>query len=179
MFKNSHVSSCIFTSFLTGFMTFVNLFYVRILLSPHPLSRTSSSHNFAAPSILPSCSRRYGSPVRHPHPPTRPIPNHHVLHVRLPGLEILMLPHQPDCRLRALDHRLRPVHNSDTPHVQRGAGCLPDPVGPGQRADAPGHSGGSAGCRQETRDGRHHRSAELSANDGFDAGCCGERDDCQ
>lgn len=28
MFKNLHVSICILTSFLTGFMTFVNLYYV-------------------------------------------------------------------------------------------------------------------------------------------------------
>ncbi|KAH8673390.1 major facilitator superfamily domain-containing protein [Xylariales sp. PMI_506] len=28
MFKNTHISTCIFTSFLTGFMTFVNLYYL-------------------------------------------------------------------------------------------------------------------------------------------------------
>ncbi|CAK7204313.1 hypothetical protein SEUCBS139899_007068 [Sporothrix eucalyptigena] len=28
VFKNTHVSSCVFTSFLTGFMTFVNLYYL-------------------------------------------------------------------------------------------------------------------------------------------------------
>ncbi|CAK7227450.1 hypothetical protein SBRCBS47491_006574 [Sporothrix bragantina] len=28
MFKNTHVSVCVFTSFLTGFMTFVNLYYL-------------------------------------------------------------------------------------------------------------------------------------------------------
>lgn len=57
VFVNMHVSTCVFTSFLTGFMTFVNLYYV----SPSSLIWSHSTSNLlltqAAAPILPGRPR--------------------------------------------------------------------------------------------------------------------------